>query len=206
MGDDDGEDEDMDDDEDEDVDSSSSDTSASGEFPRRESQYYYDPTGNTMRCTGGQFTYGINPSAGAVYFLALTSPLTAARKLWEEEPEIDQLPTLRASSDFAWGAWNKVMDANSVGVIKKIFNMYITNEATKAVIAEAAKREGGGPVRAWPGVDFDASEGGLALLGRAFPFPFPLSIFSFLFLPQDRALDFSCFLVASICSGSGELT
>lgn len=100
-------DEDMNDDDDSDEDddmNSNSDNSSSSEFPHRESQYYYDPTGNTMRCTGGQFTYGINPSAGALFFLALTSPLVAARKLWEEEPEMDQLPTLRASSDFAWAA------------------------------------------------------------------------------------------------------
>jgi dihydroorotase len=75
---------------------------------------------------------------------------------------------LRASSDFAWGIWNKIRGPkNELGDIRKIMSMYITNKDTQDIIDRALAKQDIKEIKMWPGTEVDAkSEEGLALIGN----------------------------------------
>ena len=160
-----------------------------GQWPDPNQQYYKVgdkryrvSTDPTFRCsvhtdclqeTQAYSTIGINPDAGAVYFLNRLSPAKAAKENWDL-PEIrkEWLPALASSSDHAWGFWDRA-NAGNLGGVKKIFSCMITNEITLALINEALRTYPLGPgegrprgVEKWPGTTFpmwyDAAQ---ALLG-----------------------------------------
>ncbi|KAJ8112784.1 hypothetical protein OPT61_g4923 [Boeremia exigua] len=137
------------------------------------SQQYYMVGEKRLRETQAYSTIGINPTAGALFFLNRLSPAKAAQETWNL-PEVrkEWLPALASSSDHAWGFWNRA-SAGNLGNVKKIFACMITNEITLALIEHALKTYPLGPgevrprgVEKWPGTTFpmryDAAQ---ALLG-----------------------------------------
>lgn len=136
--------------------------------------YHNCPGTDNLQETQAYSTIGINPDAGAIYFLNRLSPAKAAGENWGN-PEVrkEWLPALTSSSDHAWGFWNRANAGNLSG-IRKIFSCMITNEITLALIDEALKTYPLGPgevrprgVEKWPGTTFpmryDAAQ---ALLGK----------------------------------------
>tara|TARA_R110002003_G_scaffold534_23_gene20366 strand:+ start:649 stop:924 length:276 start_codon:yes stop_codon:yes gene_type:complete len=89
------------------------------------------------------------------------------------EPADADLPKLRASSDIAWGLWNRKAAANLEN-LKMIMAMTITNDETQEVIVPRALKavdEDLDEVQEWPGTDFDPrnpahGEAAQALIGR----------------------------------------
>lgn len=106
-------------------------------------------------------TIGINPTAGAVFFLNRLSPAKAAQENWDiPQVQREMLPALASSSDHAWGFWNRA-NAGNLGGIRKLFACMITNEITLALIDEALRTYPLGPgevrprgVEKWPGTTF----------------------------------------------------
>lgn len=73
------------------------------------------------------------------------------------EPASDDLPKLRASSDVAWGFWNR-QAAGNLRNVKMIMAMTINNDETQEVIIPRALRavnDDDEEVKEWPGTDFD---------------------------------------------------
>jgi hypothetical protein len=109
----------------------------------------------------------VNAPSGVFYFVSRENPVEAARKLWGRAP---LAPDLRASSDLAWGLWNKQGGPSQLGDIRKMFSLYITNTKTQELILKAIAKQGVTNVKTWPGTDIDArSEEGLAIIGVCFP-------------------------------------
>jgi hypothetical protein len=111
------------------------------------------------------------------------APHNAASELWKDRPRdedfdlvdvtSDQLPALRASSDIAWGFWNRG-SAQDIKNIQKIMSLTVINDDTLAIIKKALKKweppEGQKKpteVPPWPGITFvlDGDNEGLAILG-----------------------------------------
>ncbi|KAF3039950.1 hypothetical protein E8E12_008925 [Didymella heteroderae] len=92
-----------------------------GQWPDPNQQYYMVGS-KRYRETEAYSTIGINPDAGAVYFLNRLSPANAARDNWNI-PEVrkEWLPALASSSDHAWAFWNRA-NAGNLGDIKEIFS------------------------------------------------------------------------------------
>jgi hypothetical protein len=127
----------------------------------------------TRQVTGAYSKIGINRNDGIVYFLNRQSPEKAAEKLWGiKQDQIDkaELPKLRASSDLAWGLWDRFEGGPR---IKMIMSLEIINDDTRGVIIPKALRAMGElEVRKWPGTDFTVgssdeaqAEAALALIG-----------------------------------------
>jgi hypothetical protein len=129
--------------------------------------------------TGAHFHIGINGQDGYIYFLDRASPASEARVLWDivhgDPVPADQLPALRASSDIAWGFWNR-FGGHNLGNINGFFSVSVVNHETKIIIEEALKRKGLVDwVPQWPGVQFNSgSEEYNVLLGRLLPFERPV--------------------------------
>ncbi|KAI4682266.1 uncharacterized protein J4E88_005156 [Alternaria novae-zelandiae] len=131
-------------------------------------QYYLDPSGKRQRCTASTYTFGVNPTAGALFFVSRSSPFETAKMLWKYAPKASELPELRASSDFAWGLWNKIRGKDNLGDIRKIFSLYIANEETQSIIDRALAKQNIKEPKKWPGTEIDPkSEEGLAIIGSA---------------------------------------
>jgi hypothetical protein len=112
---------------------------------------------------------GTNTLSGALYFFNRLSPREAAHINWDvpvSQIQTRFLPNLSASSDHAWGFWNRA-HPGGVGIadINKIFMCMITNDVTIALIAEALRTyplppgvtEAQRPkeVEKWPGTTFE---------------------------------------------------
>jgi hypothetical protein len=171
----------------------------SGQFPPVNRQYY-SAGGRRLRVsklgsinfvsqlnsgypqeTQAYTTLGINPVSGVIYFLNRLSPREAAHENWNiplEEVKSRFLPDLSASSDHAWGFWNRAMAGGDLSKINKIFACMITNEVTQALIAEALRTyplpPGVDPsqrprgVEKWPGTSFEMHyDAAQALLGMS---------------------------------------
>ncbi|KAI4949425.1 hypothetical protein J4E91_005164 [Alternaria rosae] len=131
-------------------------------------QYYLDPSGKRQRCTCSTYTFGVNPKAGVLSFISRSSPFETAKMLWKYIPQTSELPELRASSDFAWGLWNKIRGKDDLGDIRKIFSLYISNKETQSIIDRALAKQDIKEPKKWPGTEIDPkSEGGLAIIGSA---------------------------------------
>lgn len=90
--------------------------------------------------------------------------------LWKYTPQTPELPELRASSDFAWGLWNKIRGKDNLGDIRKIFSLYISNKETQSIIDRALAKQDIQEPKKWPGTEIDPkSEGGLAIIGECLP-------------------------------------
>ena len=90
--------------------------------------------------------------------------------LWKYAPKASELPELRASSDFAWGLWNKIRGKDNLGDIRKIFSLYIANEETQSIIDRALAKQNIKEPKKWPGTEIDPkSEEGLAIIGECLP-------------------------------------
>jgi hypothetical protein len=126
-------------------------------------------------------TLGINPAAGAIFFLNRLSPREAAHENWNiplAYVKSDVLPDLSSSSDHAWGFWERAMAGQDLGGVTRMFACMITNAVTLALIDEAlrtyplppgtnpAQRPKG--VEKWPGTAFEMHyDAAQALLGAS---------------------------------------
>ncbi|KAH7091636.1 hypothetical protein FB567DRAFT_436058 [Paraphoma chrysanthemicola] len=140
----------------------------------------YEVDGNEYRITGAYFSMGINAKDGIVYFRSRESPASAAAELWGVgDPKLidtKALPALRASSDIAWGLWNRENSGNLKGV-RKFLSVNVINEDGQAIITKAL----GGFPEPWPGKDFSpTTDAGKALLGS------PNGIAAGFFLAQHK--------------------
>jgi hypothetical protein len=154
-----------------------------GKLPEVEDQYYtvnnkrYRVSRNILRffqklerslhplqATGAKFLIGVNPTDGCVYFMNRKSPESAAKETWwDMNPAKDDLPALRASSDIAWGLWNRMSCGSN---INKFFSMHIVNEETMSLIRRALNAKDVEQATRWPGTTFEAgSDAFSALLG-----------------------------------------
>jgi hypothetical protein len=92
-----------------------------------------------------------------------------ARILWrirKEDPvPSDTLPALRATSDIAWGFWNRVSH-DRLANIHGFVAMFITNDETRRIIDRVLREHELDNVPVWPGLDFNInSPQYMALLG-----------------------------------------
>ncbi|KAH9882553.1 hypothetical protein J1614_000789 [Plenodomus biglobosus] len=145
--------------------------------PPEEQRYIVD--GKTYKITNAYSRIGINRKAGIVYFLHRKSPEHAAAELWgldpDTTPDAAELPKIRASSDLAWGLWNRV-PGEDVKHITMFMAFGIVNDDTASVIIPRALQAAGvDEVDKWPGTDFVVGEGGaemeeatMALIGTLF--------------------------------------
>jgi hypothetical protein len=127
------------------------------------------------QATQAYSTIGVNAASGVLYFLNRLSPYEAAKEEWGvENPQKEELPALRTTSDHAWGFWYRA-NRNHLGSIKKIMSTMITNKITQALIYHALATYELAPgekrpnqVMPWPGTTFDSTtDQGDALVGMA---------------------------------------
>ncbi|KAJ4353617.1 Mitochondrial import inner membrane translocase subunit tim8 [Didymosphaeria variabile] len=128
-------------------------------------QQVYNVNAREYTVTGAFFTIAVNRAAGLIAFIDRRSPVKAAEDLWNRKPSDDELPALRATSDVAWGLWNRRQgpDNPGLGRIKYFLIGPIVNYETTKIIMEICD-EDRAPL--WPGLDFNFPEQqALALLG-----------------------------------------
>ncbi|KAJ8106913.1 hypothetical protein OPT61_g9226 [Boeremia exigua] len=166
-----------------------------GETPFPEDQNYRADD-KILKVTQAYLKIGINAADGLVYFIHRQSPEDAALENWGYEPDKDELPKLRSSSDISWGMWNRVAAGSqnlryfmSLSVVNPI-SSYIMQRTLEDNI-DIVNFPG------WPGKDFEfftkdsptglgkvidveKSENALALLGA------PNGIAAGYFLIQHR--------------------
>ncbi|KAF1357235.1 hypothetical protein EJ07DRAFT_129930 [Lizonia empirigonia] len=138
-----------------------------GVMPKPKNQRY-EVCKVKYRSTEGYHRIGVNAPGGAIMALDHRSPASAAETLWGHTPNTDELPHIRAASDFAWAFWSRATAGGGIRNIRYFFNCLIVNEETQALIRRA--HEMMTPPRSapgmWPGTEFHMdSEQGLALLG-----------------------------------------
>jgi hypothetical protein len=79
-----------------------------------------------------------------------------ARDLWRirkgDPVPSDELPALRASSDLAWGFWNRVR-RDKLAEIHGFVSMLITNGETRRIIDRILREQELDRVPLWPGID-----------------------------------------------------
>ncbi|KAI5372642.1 hypothetical protein J4E82_008646 [Alternaria postmessia] len=126
-----------------------------GRMPPRKKQYY-TANGRRYRVTTAYATIIINPQAGLIYFLRRGSAVKEARDLWRirkgDPVPSDELPALRASSDLAWGFWNRVR-RDKLAEIHGFVSMLITNGETRRIIDRILREQELDRVPLWPGID-----------------------------------------------------
>ncbi|KAH6878348.1 hypothetical protein BKA58DRAFT_452356 [Alternaria rosae] len=137
-----------------------------GKIPTDPRKQYYNVDGRRYRVTTADFTIGINPKAGIVFFLQRVSPANAAVKMWGvPSVKLDKLPALRQSSDIAWGLWNR-HSKESLSNINYFFTVAIVNTETRKIISRAMDNAGQKVLPKAPGYTFRAgNENFPALLG-----------------------------------------
>jgi hypothetical protein len=116
-------------------------------------------TNKYFQITNGLAQIGVNRNDGIVFFNVRVSPKSGATALWDTKVSTDALPALRASSDLAWGLWNRIQGDPSN--IKMIMVMNAVNYNTAEVIFPRAMEALGMPGQAippWPGVDVVVDE------------------------------------------------
>jgi hypothetical protein len=92
-----------------------------------------------------------------------------ARSLWGirkgDSVPSDELPALRASSDLAWGFWNRV-SRDKLAEIHGFVSLLVTNDDTRRIIDRVLREQELDAVPVWPGIDFEInSPQYMALLG-----------------------------------------
>ncbi|KAF2852110.1 hypothetical protein T440DRAFT_393424 [Plenodomus tracheiphilus IPT5] len=148
-----------------------------GELPEvREQRYMVG--GREYKITNAYSRIAINRPSGILFFLHRKSPEHAAAELWSDlPPNPADLPKLRASSDLAWGLWNRV-PGDDISHVTMIMALGIVNDDTASVIIpRALEAAGKTEVEKWPGTDFVVGEGGgemqeavEALIGMSFSY------------------------------------
>ncbi|KAH7396084.1 hypothetical protein BKA66DRAFT_484836, partial [Pyrenochaeta sp. MPI-SDFR-AT-0127] len=137
-------------------------------------QRYY-VGGREYRVTSATSVIGINQSAGMIFFINIKSPGKAAESYWGYKPRNEELPALRAQSDYAWGFWVRMHNAGAVKNINALWSTKVINKSTRQILAMAFqtyKPQPGTPKvdspQLWPGTDFDISTvEGQAILGES---------------------------------------
>jgi hypothetical protein len=128
----------------------------------------------TAQVTGGFSTIGVNPDSGVVFFISRKSAVNAAKLLWgQDPPPKDEMPALRANSDFAWAFWNRVPHYSRG--ITAFWSICVTNQQTMNILNLAFKTYKPPPgnskvdgVQEWPGTDFNIpSVEAHAILGKS---------------------------------------
>ncbi|KAH7079665.1 hypothetical protein FB567DRAFT_607027 [Paraphoma chrysanthemicola] len=152
--------------------------------PPKNKQTYIGPDGKRYRATSAYSTIGVNPESGVLFFIHRMSALEAARSTWTDRPrdedfeyiddvKPEELPLFRATSDIAWGFWNRAHNQDITN-IKFIMSTTIINDDTQDIINRALKewvppkgQQKVTEVPPWPGVTFNlhGDNEGLALLG-----------------------------------------
>jgi hypothetical protein len=111
-----------------------------------------------------------------VFFISRKSAVEAAKILWgQDPPPKDELPALRATSDFAWGIWNRV--PHYTRGITALWSICVTNQKTLNILNIAFQTYQPLPghtkvdsAQDWPGTDLDISSvEGQAILGKSVP-------------------------------------
>ncbi|EDU42564.1 conserved hypothetical protein [Pyrenophora tritici-repentis Pt-1C-BFP] len=123
-------------------------------------QTYVAPGGRVNRVTGAFSTIGVNPISGMVFFISRKSAFEAAKALWgQNSPHEDELPALRATSDFAWAFWNREVRFST---ITAIWSICVTNQITLSILEVAMKtylpppgQQRANGFQVWPGTDFE---------------------------------------------------
>ncbi|KAJ4373529.1 Mitochondrial import inner membrane translocase subunit tim8 [Didymella sp. IMI 355093] len=123
-----------------------------GEIPFEEDQYYY-ADGKKYRVTQGYAKVGVNPVDGLVYFIHRQSPEDAAEEHWQRKPNANELPALRASSDIAWGMWNRVVQGSQK--LNYFMAVQIVNAESHFIMKRAIEQFNIKEVPPWPGKDFE---------------------------------------------------
>ncbi|KAI8943557.1 hypothetical protein NX059_001554 [Plenodomus lindquistii] len=125
----------------------------------------YTVGGTQYRVTGGEYTYGFDPS-GVILAMNRKSPKFAGL---ERKPKIEgttSLPTLQSFSDVAWLHGSAVSSSGEPKTMRYFLSLSITNIETRGVIGRILSAAGLGEVPGWPGWDADTStDAGAALLG-----------------------------------------
>ncbi|KAF2713785.1 hypothetical protein K504DRAFT_488107 [Pleomassaria siparia CBS 279.74] len=112
-------------------------------------QTYTTRDGRTLRSTGGNFAFIIDPSQG---LLIITKQYSPENEASQRSPPVTELPELRRSSDVTFGQWAMVAQQN-IQHIKFIGIWAITNIQSATTIARALENVGK-TLEAWPGTDF----------------------------------------------------
>ncbi|KZM28694.1 Mitochondrial import inner membrane translocase subunit tim8 [Ascochyta rabiei] len=145
-----------------------------GELPFEEDQHYL-VDGKDYQVTQAYAKIGVNPTNGLVYFIHRESPESAAEEHWKRKPAANELPALRASSDIAWGMWNRVASAD-LRNLNYFMAVQVINPETQYIMQRALEQHNVAVVPAWPGKDFEFAvpngrehemEAALALLGSS---------------------------------------
>jgi hypothetical protein len=111
-----------------------------------------------------------------VYFLHRKSPEKAAPDLWgipANELNPAELPKIRASSDLAWGFWNRVQGQDLKHITMFMAFSIVNDDTASVIIPRALEAVGVDEVQPWPGTDIivgheGQEEAALALIGRSF--------------------------------------
>ncbi|KAF1928402.1 uncharacterized protein M421DRAFT_160407 [Didymella exigua CBS 183.55] len=123
-----------------------------GELPFEEDQYY-PADGKKYRVTQGYAKVGVNRMDGLVYFIHRQSPEDAAEEHWKRRPTGDELPALRASSDIAWGMWNRVAEGSQK--LNYFMAVQIVNTESQYIMSRAMQQFNTDEIPPWPGKDFE---------------------------------------------------
>lgn len=97
----------------------------------------YEVCGKEYRVTNAEHTIGVNPEAGAVYAMQLSSAAKAARRLWKRAPLTEELPAICSVSDIAWAFWNRAHTSQGLDNIKYLFVAMIINKETNQHVKRA---------------------------------------------------------------------
>ncbi|KAJ8107617.1 hypothetical protein OPT61_g8742 [Boeremia exigua] len=123
----------------------------------------YTVDGKNYRVTGGEYTFGFDPS-GVILALDRKSAQFAGN---QRNPKVqgEGVPALQSFSDIAWLKW-KATTGNVPSSMRYFASLSITNLETRGIISKVLNMASYTEVPAWPGFDVDANtEQGAALLG-----------------------------------------
>ncbi|KAF2848992.1 hypothetical protein T440DRAFT_143734 [Plenodomus tracheiphilus IPT5] len=156
-----------------------------GTLPSDANQYY-DVCGKEYRT----FEFIVNPG-GMVALMNVRAPSFCATIEWGHKPTTSELPQIRATSDLAWGMWNRAGPSDKKD-IKYLIVTQILNPTTRELIASAYRtlNPPQGQDKVWPGVEFSMeTDGGQAIMGS------PVGRWAGYFLMQHKTqLGGNCFI------------
>ncbi|KAF3053165.1 hypothetical protein E8E11_011261 [Didymella keratinophila] len=130
---------------------------------------HYEHDGKEYRYTGAWYKFAMDEVNGPIIAMDRTSPQDIGGK---KIPAIvgDDLPLIRAFSDFAWISWAGLAEAvgSDVKNIHYFMSLSITNELTQGILSRCVREilPGSWGFPDWPGFEFDTSTlQGQAILG-----------------------------------------
>lgn len=97
---------------------------------------------------------GANPGDGLIYFIARFGPKSRYYMMHSSDIARNKQPALQASSDLAWGMWNRVTTTESIRNIKKFLSKDVVNLQTEYIINRILSRMGKHEADIWPGIEF----------------------------------------------------